>query len=121
MKKIECIFGALIFATAFFVPSQIASQNGAFNGSVTAHGGQVIEGASTVFVCNVPAARVGDYHTCPAKNTDGSPHVGGPILSGSASVLIEGKAAARTTDPAYCEGPTTDSISGGCDSVIIGD
>lgn len=65
------------------------------------------------------AARVGDNHTCPLSNTDGSPHTGGPILVGETSVLIEYLPAARLGDTAICLGPT-DAIVRGSGSCLIG-
>ncbi|PSR12311.1 MAG: type VI secretion protein [Bacteroidetes bacterium] len=66
-----------------------------------------------------PAARVGDFHTCPAVNGT-VPHVGGPILPpGCATVLIGGVPAARVGDQALCVGPP-DVIAAGSGTVLIG-
>lgn len=64
------------------------------------------------------AARIGDFHICPASN--GSiPHVGGAILPpGEATVLIGGMPAARVGDMATCVGPP-DSIVAGSSTVLI--
>ena len=53
----------------------------------------------------LPAARMGDLHTCPMS--DGPvPHVGGPILPPCAeTVFIGGLPAARVGDEAACVGP----------------
>jgi uncharacterized Zn-binding protein involved in type VI secretion len=53
----------------------------------------------------MPAARIGDMHTCPMV-TALVPHVGGPILPPCApTVLIGGIPAARMGDMATCVGP----------------
>jgi uncharacterized Zn-binding protein involved in type VI secretion len=67
-----------------------------------------------------PAARLGDNHTCPRANPDGSPHTGGPIREGELSVLIGNLPAARVGDQAICLG-VTDFISTGTNSILIGD
>lgn len=66
-----------------------------------------------------PAARINDFHACPAVN--GSvPHVGGPILPpGAPTVFIGGQPAARVGDKATCTGPP-DVITGGSATVLIG-
>lgn len=86
-------------------------------GDVTAHGGVIIIGAPTVLVAEMPAARLGDIHSCPM--TTPTPHVGGPIVSASTTVLIEGIPAARVGDSAACNGPP-DVIAVGCPTVLIG-
>jgi uncharacterized Zn-binding protein involved in type VI secretion len=88
-------------------------------GDMTAHGGVIIPpGCPTVLIGGLPAARVGDMHTCPMV-TGVVPHVGGPILPpGSPTVLIGGLPAARMGDMATCTGPP-DSIVGGCPTVLI--
>ena len=66
-----------------------------------------------------PAARVSDFHTCPAANGP-VPHVGGPIMPpGAATVLIGGMPAARVGDQALCVGPP-DVIVAGSGTVLIG-
>jgi len=65
------------------------------------------------------AARLGDNHTCPAANPDGSPHTGGPITVGDATVLIEYMPAARLGDVATCGGPP-DVIATGAATCLIG-
>jgi len=62
-----------------------------------------------------PAARVGDYHTCP-QVTGFVPHIGGPILSGSSNVFICGNAAATVSSFASCNGSLDQIIQG---SVIV--
>jgi uncharacterized Zn-binding protein involved in type VI secretion len=67
----------------------------------------------------MPAARLGDMHTCP-MTTGTVPHVGGPILPVCMpNVLIGGMPAARVGDPAYCNGPP-DVIVQGSSTVLIG-
>lgn len=70
-------------------------------------------------LASLPAARVGDMHTCPAS-TGGVPHVGGPINPpGEPTVLICGMPAARVGDTATCVGPP-DTIVHGSSTVFIG-
>ena len=86
---------------------------------MTAHGGVVTLGQPTVLIGGMPAARVGDMHTCPMCNGP-QPHVGGPITLGSTGVLIGGMPAARMGDMATCAGPP-DVIVMGCMNVLIGE
>lgn len=66
-----------------------------------------------------PAARITDYHTCPAITVI-IPHVGGNITGpGDPSVLINGLPAARVGDLASCVGPP-DTIISGSARVLIG-
>ena len=90
-------------------------------GDATAHGGVIAAGCPTVLIGGMPAARVGDMHTCPmvTPGTPPVPHVGGPITMGSATVLIGGMPAARVGDMATCTGPP-DTIAAGCATVLIG-
>ena len=94
-------------------------------GDITAHGGKITVGCATVLIGDMPAARVGDMHTCPMI-TPGIPlgippipHKGGPIFMGSPTVIIGGMPAARMGDMATCVGPP-DSIALGCPTVLIG-
>lgn len=67
----------------------------------------------------LPAARVGDMHTCPMV-TGIVPHVGGPIMPpGAVTVLVGNLPAARVGDMATCVGPP-DSIVKGSTKVLIG-
>ncbi|MEM9526742.1 MAG: PAAR domain-containing protein [Bacteroidota bacterium] len=69
-----------------------------------------------------PAARIGDFHTCPLSTpgTPPIPHVGGPIIGpGVATVLIGGMPAAVVGDQAICVGPP-DAIVAGSATVLIG-
>ena len=89
-------------------------------GDMTAHGGVIIPpGCPTVLIGGMPAARMGDMHTCPMV-TGVVPHVGGPIMMGSATVLIGNQPAARVGDIATCTGPPDTIIPPGCPTVIIG-
>src|SRR5512146_360675 len=91
-------------------------------GDTCAHGGTIILGCPTVLIENMPAARVGDMHTCPmvTPGTPPVPHVGGPILPpGCPTVLIGFMPAARVGDMAVCVGPP-DTIAMGSTSVMIG-
>jgi uncharacterized Zn-binding protein involved in type VI secretion len=87
-------------------------------GDPTAHGGVIVVGCPTVLIGGMPAARMGDMHTCPLV-TVLVPHVGGPIALGSATVLIGNMPAARMGDMAICTGPP-DTIVSGCMTVLIG-
>lgn len=90
-------------------------------GDTTVHGGVITgPGVPTVIIGGLPAAVVGDMHTCP--QFDGpKPHVGGPILPpGSLTVIIGGRPAARVTDKATCVGPPDAIAPPGCPTVIIG-
>jgi uncharacterized Zn-binding protein involved in type VI secretion len=69
-----------------------------------------------------PAARIGDFHSCPLQTpgTPPIPHVGGPITGpGLPVVRIGGMPAAVAGDLATCVGPP-DVILGGSGSVRIG-
>lgn len=69
-----------------------------------------------------PAARIGDFHTCPLSTpgTPPIPHVGGPIIGpGVATVLIGGMPAAVVGDQAVCVGPP-DALVAGSATVLIG-
>ncbi len=97
------------------------SMPAARQGDPTVHGGVITAGCPTVLIGGMPAARVGDMHTCPmvTPGTPPIPHVGGPITMGSATVMIGGMPAARQGDMATCTGPP-DSIAMGCPTVLIG-
>lgn len=89
-------------------------------GDLTAHGGVITTGASSVLIGGQPAARTGDMHTCPIVVPGVGPHLGGVVASGSTTVLIEGYPASRVTDSAVCVG-AVDIIVSGCQSVLIGE
>jgi uncharacterized Zn-binding protein involved in type VI secretion len=90
-------------------------------GDMTAHGGVITSGFPTVLIGGMPAARLGDMHTCPmvTPGVPPVPHVGGPISMGSPTVLIGGMPAARVGDPAVCTGPPDAIIPPGCPTVLI--
>jgi uncharacterized Zn-binding protein involved in type VI secretion len=88
-------------------------------GDQTAHGGVIVLGLPTVLIGGLPAARVGDMHTCPLV-TGVVPHVGGPVMPpGGITVLIGGQPAARMGDLLTCVGPL-DTIIKGEPTVLIG-
>jgi uncharacterized Zn-binding protein involved in type VI secretion len=67
-----------------------------------------------------PAARIGDFHACPAV-TGVVPHVGGPLLfPGVVSVLIGGAPAATVGNLAVCAGPPDIVVPPGAPTVLIG-
>ena len=69
---------------------------------------------------SMPAARIGDMHTCPMVDPGPKPHVGGPITGpGVPTVLIANMPAAVVGDMATCVGPP-DTISKGSSTVLIG-
>jgi len=59
----------------------------------------------------MPAARVGDDHSCPVIDII-KPHEGGPIVEGSPNVFIGGVAAARLGDKVQCNGPVDTIVEG---------
>jgi uncharacterized Zn-binding protein involved in type VI secretion len=68
----------------------------------------------------MPAARVGDMHTCPMVSGV-VPHVGGPILPPCAiTVLIGNIPAARRTDLAVCAGGPDTIIMTSCTVITQG-
>ena len=73
-------------------------------------------GVSSVIIGGLPAAVLGDLHTCAMPPLAG-PHPPTPLVKGSASVLIGGRPAARMGDVAGCGAP----IVLGCLTVLIGD
>lgn len=84
---------------------------------MTSHGGAITVGAPTVLITDMPAARLGDVHSCPL--TTPTAHVGGPIVSASNTVLIEGIPAVRVGDIALCNGPPA-AVTIGCPTVLVG-
>ena len=82
----------------------------------TGHPGVIAgPGVPTVLIAGLPAAVVGDMHTCAMPPTAG-PHPPNPIASGSATVLIGGRPAARMGDMTGCGAP----IIMGAPTVLIG-
>jgi len=91
---------------------------------MTAHGGVITgPGCVTVLIGNMPAATLGDMHTCPMQTPAPTPipHVGGPITGpGVVTVLIGGKPAVTVGDMAICVGPPDSILPPGCPTVLIG-
>lgn len=83
----------------------------------TGHPGVVTgPGVPNVLIGGMPAAVMGDLHTCSFPPPAG-PHPSSPIVKGSVSVLIGGKPAARVGDLAGCGAPI---LPPGCPTVMIG-
>jgi uncharacterized Zn-binding protein involved in type VI secretion len=61
-------------------------------------------GVPNVLIGGLPAAVMGDLHTCAMPPTAG-PHPPSPIAKGSATVLIGGRPAARVGDLSGCGAP----------------
>jgi uncharacterized Zn-binding protein involved in type VI secretion len=72
-------------------------------------------GVPLVLIGGMPAAVVGDLHTCSMPPLAG-PHPPTPIVLGSFTVLIGGRPAARMGDMAGCGAP----IIMGSPTVLIG-
>jgi uncharacterized Zn-binding protein involved in type VI secretion len=71
-------------------------------GDVSTHGGVVTgPGAATVLIGGMPAAVMGDTHTCSLPPSGHQPTVS-PFPMGSVTVLIAGRGALRTTDACLC-------------------
>lgn len=82
----------------------------------TGHPGMIAgPGVPTVLIGGLPAAVLGDSHTC-AMPTPAGPHPPTPIVKGSATVLIGGRPAARVGDLSGCGAP----IIMGMLTVLIG-
>lgn len=82
----------------------------------TGHPGTIAgPGVASVLIVGLPAAVMGDTHTCAMPPLAG-PHPPTPLVRGSASVLIGGRAAARVGDLAGCGAP----ITAGAFNVLIG-
>jgi len=82
----------------------------------TGHPGLITgPGVPNVLIGGLPAAVVGDIHTCTMPPLAG-PHPPSPIAKGSATVLIGGRPAARLGDLSGCGAP----IVMGFPTVLIG-
>jgi uncharacterized Zn-binding protein involved in type VI secretion len=82
---------------------------------VTGHPGMVTgPGVATVLIGGLPAAVVGDLHSCAFPPP--APHPPTPFAVGSANVLIGGRPALRVGDAAGCGAP----IVTGAFTVIVG-
>ena len=85
-------------------------------GDPTGHPGVITgPGVATVLIGGMPAAVVGDTHTCSMPPLAG-PHPPTPIAKGSVTVLIGGRPAARMGDLSGCGAP----IIMGCFLVEVG-
>lgn len=84
-------------------------------GDPTGHPGVITgPGITTVLIGGLPAAVVGDMHTC--SYSGGSPHPATPLAPpGCPTVLIGGRPAARMGDLAGCGAPI---VKGAVDVVI---
>ncbi len=70
-------------------------------GDTTTHGGAIVgPGEATVLIGGMPAAVVGDMHSCPIPPPAHVPVT--PFPMGSTTVLIGGKPAIRTSDTSVC-------------------
>jgi uncharacterized Zn-binding protein involved in type VI secretion len=84
-------------------------------GDPTGHPGVITgPGVATVLVAGMPAAVVGDLHTCSFPGTP--PHPPTPFPMGSATVLISGRPCLRMGDMSGCGAP----IIMGAPTVIVG-
>ncbi len=99
-----------------FMPHAMAGA-AATKGSITSHGGTITQGSSNVLIGGKPAARQGDFASCPVLIP--LPHIGGSITIGSGTVLINGLPAARQGDLITEFGSVTHIVSGEY-SVLIG-
>lgn len=71
-------------------------------------------GVATVLIGGLPAAVLGDMHTCAFPPP--AVHPPTPLAKGSGTVLVGGRPAARLGDTSACGAP----ILTGCTSVIVG-
>jgi uncharacterized Zn-binding protein involved in type VI secretion len=72
-------------------------------------------GVATVLIAGMPAAVVGDIHSCAMPPLAG-PHPPTPFPSGSGTVLIGGRPALRLGDVSGCGAP----IVSGAFTVLVG-
>ncbi len=77
-------------------------------GDMTSHGGVIVTGAMRTTINGKPAARMGDFHSCPIPF-----HGVTPIVTGSPDSLTEGRPDARVGDFAGCGAMI---VTGGPDS-----
>jgi len=85
-------------------------------GDPTGHPGAIAgPGVPTVLIQGMPAAVVGDLHSCAMPPTAG-PHPPTPFPMGSVTVLIGGRPALRMGDMSGCGAP----IVLGATTVLIG-
>ena len=84
----------------------------------TVHGGIIVMGCPTVLIDGLPAARIGDMHTCPMVTVI-VPHVGGPLIMGAFTVIVGGMPQSRVSDMLICIGPP-DAVANGSPTVTVG-
>lgn len=85
-------------------------------GDMTGHPGVVTgPGVATVLIGGMPAAVVGDLHTCSFPPPAVHPLT--PFPKGSLTVLISGRPALRVGDLSGCGAPI---LPPGCPTVLIG-
>lgn len=85
-------------------------------GDSTAHGGTVTgPGVATVMMGGMPAAVVGDMHTCVIPPNTGHLPVSA-FPSGSTTVMVSGRPALRVGDSAICGA----AIAVGAPTVMVG-
>jgi len=83
---------------------------------VTAHPGTIVgPGVATVLIGGMPAAVVGDLHSCAMPPTAG-PHPPSPFSAGSSTLMIGGRQALRIGDVSGCGA----SILSGAFTVLVG-
>ena len=84
-------------------------------GDMTGHPGVITgPGVATVLIGGMPAAVVGDLHTCSFPPPP--PHPPTPLAPGCPTVLIGGRPAVRVGDLAGCGAPVIDRLP----TVLIG-
>jgi len=66
-------------------------------GDTSSHGGTIVSAAARTLVDGIPAARMGDLHSCPIPF-----HSVTQIVQGADKTLIEGQPAARMGDAVGC-------------------
>ena len=84
-------------------------------GDPTGHPGVITgPGVATVLIAGMPAAVVGDLHTCSFPGTP--PHPPTPFPMGSTTVLVGGRPCLRMGDMSGCGAP----VIMGAPTVIVG-
>jgi uncharacterized Zn-binding protein involved in type VI secretion len=84
---------------------------------MTVHGGVITVGTPLTLIGNMPAARMGDLHTCALLSPN--PHIGGPIILGAFNVLVGGPPQSRSLDACICVGPP-DMVALGHFTTLVG-
>ena len=113
------------FAIVLLVLSGTAAASAApaaRSGDPTSHGGVVVAGSPNVLIGGRPAARAGDFASCPLVQPGDPPvpHVGGPIATGAATVLINGLPAATAGSLVVEAAGPPSVIVLGAPTVVIG-